>query len=254
MEEKFSTALTKLQIPSYKISGITVFHVNTSESGVNLASTILQDGIDKSFALYLSGGRTPKDLYTKLSGEGKLTPGCAGLVDERYGEPFHENSNELMLRETGILEYFEKNNIPFANILEGKSRNATTADYDEKIRELFAVYKKHAAVLGVGLDGHTAGIPSDLSVWQEEDISRRSKTEMVIDYDDHGKFYNERISMSFLPLSMMDVLVVMVFGQDKARALEWMFADGPEEEVPSRFFKRPDIAKKTILITDQNIH
>jgi 6-phosphogluconolactonase/glucosamine-6-phosphate isomerase/deaminase len=118
--------------------------------------------------------------------------------------------------------------------------------------------RNHVAILGVGIDAHTAGIPSDPSVWQEFDLSGRMKTEMVIDYDDHGPsagsgFYGERISMSFLALSHMDLNLVLVFGHDKKRALEWMFADGSEEEVPSRFFKRPDIAPKTLLITDQEI-
>jgi hypothetical protein len=32
-----------------------------------------------------------------------------------------------------------------------------------------------------------------------------------------------------------------------------MFTEGREEEIPARFFKRPEIAKKTLLITDQRI-
>jgi hypothetical protein len=32
-----------------------------------------------------------------------------------------------------------------------------------------------------------------------------------------------------------------------------MFVNGSEEEIPARYFKRPEIAIKTLLITDQQI-
>lgn len=260
MKNVLPVVLGKLNLTSYSISGISVVTVSSEEEGKELALEVLDKTIDRSSVLYLSGGRTPKSLYQTIAKTGNIKAGTVSLVDERYGKSYHENSNELMLKETGILDYFEKNSVPFFKILEGKSRQKTTEDYDQKLREFFVRYKKHAAILGVGLDGHTAGIPSDPGVWQEFDLATRMKTEMAIDYDDHGKFYNERISMSFLALSRMDLLLVLVFGQDKRRALEWMFAptesgfaDGSEDEVPARFLKRPEIASKTILLTDQTI-
>ena len=65
--------------------------------------------------------------------------------------------------------------------------------------------------------------------------------------------FKERITMTFLGLSMLDVFIVLVFGEDKKDALEKVFTEGPEEEVPGRFFKRPEIAKRTLLITDQKV-
>lgn len=227
--------------------------VSSGEQGIALSKKILYEVISKNSVLYLSGGRTPQEMYSELAKEEKIHPGAVALVDERYGKPFHENSNELLLKDSGFLRYLQMKDILFFNILKNESREVETEQYDQKLRELFATYQKHIAILGIGLDGHTAGIPSDPVAWDEFHIASRSKTEMVIDYDDHGKFYKERISMSFLALSMMDVLLVMVFGQDKKRAIEWMMADGSEDEVPSRFYKRPDIAPRTLLITDQII-
>jgi 6-phosphogluconolactonase/glucosamine-6-phosphate isomerase/deaminase len=74
----------------------------------------------------------------------------------------------------------------------------------------------------------------------------------VIGYDDGGK-YGERVTMSFLGLSMLDILLVLVFGKEKREALELVFSEGREEDVPGRFFKRPEIAKRTLLITDQEV-
>lgn len=264
---------------STQIRTVTVPSVNI---GIDLTKKLLGEILSRKSALYLSGGRTPKELYGELAREEKITPGIVGLVDERYGVPFHENSNELMLRESGILRYFQMRDIPFVPILssrhsgeernddsriemnrswisqDDKKRAILTEQYDQKLRELFATYQKHIAILGIGTDGHTAGIPADPAVWEEYHIAGRSKTEMVIDFDDQGPsagsgFYGQRITMSYLALSMMDVLLVLVFGKDKKRPLEWMMADGPEEEVPSRFFKRSDIAPKTLLITDQEL-
>lgn len=237
----------------HKNTGISVVTVSNEEDGLRLSKKILCEIVTNKTALYVSGGRTPEDLYTSLAREEEIIPGSVALVDERYGEPFHENSNELMLRETGFLRYLQMRDIQFNPILTGQSRDMTAEAYDQKLRELFSRYQKHVAILGVGMDGHTAGIPADPSVWDEYKIKGRSQTEMVIDFDDHGKFYNQRITMSTLALSMMDICLVLVFGKDKKRPLEWMFSDGPEDEVPSRFFKRPDVASKTFLITDSGL-
>lgn len=253
MQETIKNIIHKEHGLFHTHSGISMVTVSDQEKGLDLSKKILYEIVNSKTAFYVSGGRTPKDLYISLAKEEEIIPGSVALVDERYGKPFHEESNELMLRETGFLRYLQMRDIPFNPILHGKSRDTTATDYDGKLRELFSRYQKHIAILGVGMDGHTAGIPADPSVWEEFRIKGRSQTEMAVDFDDHGKFYNERVTMSFLALSMMDVLIVLVFGQDKKRPLEWMFADGPEDEVPSRFFKREDMAPKTILITDQQI-
>lgn len=59
--------------------------------------------------------------------------------------------------------------------------------------------------------------------------------------------------MNYKGLAMLDLLIVLVFGDDKKEALENMMRDGSEREIPARFFKRPEIAQKTVVITDQNI-
>ena len=51
---------------------------------------------------------------------------------------------------------------------------------------------------------------------------------------------------------MLDFLLVLVFGKDKREALRLVFKDGSEDDIPGRFYKRPEIAKKTLIITDQS--
>ena len=255
--------IREANVHPYSNCGILICPVGDSTSGLRIASSMLNTIVDKTTVLFLSGGKTPKELYQDIAKEGKFHPGAVGLVDERYAKgPMHKESNEKMLADTGFLSHCKYTSIPVhLQLRNGISSEETARSYDEEVRTLFATYSKHIAILGVGLDGHTAGIhaTSSLSLQGEaleswvKDLRTRSKNRMVIDYSDKGGFYKERITMTFLALSMMDLLLVLVFGREKKHALDLLFSDGSEEEVPARFLKRPDIANKTILITDQTI-
>jgi len=244
--------------------GITTVTVSESGKGIIIAEKMLQKIIDKKTVLYLSGGKTPKILYEHLA-ELEIHPGAVGMIDERYGKKWHSNSNELMIRETGLLRILELQGIPFhpillspphANLLPSRERveerEQTADEYDQKVRELLAQYSKSVGILGIGKDGHTAGLPAGISKLQISN-SKKMETEFVVDYNDTVGIYGERVTMTFLGLSMLDILIILAFGPDKKQALKMMFMDGSEKEVPARFYTRSDIAKKTILITDQEI-
>ncbi len=234
--------------------------VKDSDQGINLAKDILYEISDKKTALFLSGGRTPKELYHTLAKEEKLIIGAVGIVDERFGPPalvygkshwragqkMHEDSNEKMIEQTGLLHYLQKEQTLFYPILQNNASIRDTAlQYDETLRFLFNGFQKSIGILGIGLDGHTAGLPIG---YQE------SKNHSLVTYcTDFPGEQKERISMTFLGLSGLDMLLVLVFGKDKKEALQNMFISGSESEIPARFFKRSDIAKKTLIITDQKV-
>jgi len=222
-------------------------------AGRKFAKELLYRLVDSKTLLLLSGGKTPKDLFSEFASEEELRPGAVGQIDERYGEPYHESSNQKMMEGTGILRYLQMRDIPFYPILNGESREDTAMQYDATIRDLYSVYQRSIGILGIGADGHTAGIPVSQSVWEEFAIATRGRTEYIIDYDDHGVFYNERVTMTFAGLSMLDLLVVLVFGDDKMDALHQVFEEGSESDIPARFYTRPDIVRKTLIITDQQI-
>jgi 6-phosphogluconolactonase/glucosamine-6-phosphate isomerase/deaminase len=226
--------------------------VSSEDAGMQLAKDLLSKIVDAKTIFLLSGGKTPQQLYGSLAEEGELIPGVVGLIDERFGEQMHENSNELMIKKTQMLSYLEKRNIPFYGMLHGKKREEEAADYDEKIRSLFATFPKSVGILGIGLDGHTAGLPAQISNYKSQ-ISNNDEQRLVVSFDDFPGPQKERITMTFLGLSMIDLQIVLVFGSAKKEALDKMFQDGSEEEIPARFFKRQDIAQKTLFITDQNV-
>jgi len=251
------TVLVKEQnLVLHRYSGVSIVKVGDQQKGFELASNILSSIVDKKSVLYLSGGQTPKELYSKLTQEESLIPGAVGMVDERFGSRFHENSNEKMIRDTGFLRYLEILDIPFYPILQaGLSREETAREYDAKLRSLQSTFPKHIGILGIGADGHTAGIPAKFSIFNFQfSISKIYKsTDLVTEYSDTGGKYGERVTMTFMGLTMMDILLVLVFGSAKKKALELVFSEGSEQEIPGRFYKRPEIAQKTLVITDQEI-
>lgn len=244
----------KRNVLSHKNQGITVCSVENQIDGIDLAAAVLYEVTDKKTVLYLSGGGTPKNLYAKLSKEEMLTPGAVGIVDERFGPKNHPKSNELMIKNSGLLRYLEMIDIPFYPILQGLDREETAKRYDEKIREMNAIFPNSVAIVGIGTDGHTAGLPAQNFLRRLGGSNfKLDKHSLVTEHNDTSGKYGERVTMTFLGLEMMDLLIVLVFGEDKKDALEAMFSFGSEQEIPARFYKRPEIARKTLLITDQRV-
>lgn len=244
--------LKKENILSHENQGVTVAKVSDPQSGLSLAKDILTEIVVNKTVLYLSGGSL-RSLYEMLAQEGEIIPAAVGLVDERYGKKFHPNSNEKMIQETQFLRYLHARDIPFYPILQDKSRTETAEDYDKKFRELSIIYQKSVGLLGIGPDGHTSSIIPNRRDFHNPWFDMDRTFLMVSEFDDPKSHYKERVGMTFLGLMMLDVLIVPVFGSAKQKTLERVFEEGSEEEIPARFFKRPDIAKKTLFITDQNI-
>ncbi len=227
-----------------------IIKVKNPQEGIEVCKKLLYEIISKNTVLFLSGGSTPKVLYEQLAKENKLKAGAVSLVDERYGNKSHENSNEKMIQDAGLIQYLEQDKTRFYPILQGESIEKTASDYDEAVRYLFSYFKNSVGILGVGVDGHTAGIPAIAEISQK---ILNDKSSLVTSYDNQDSFYKQRITLTFLGLSKLDKIIVLVFGEDKKKALRLMFKEGLVSEIPSRFLTQPEITNKVILITDQKI-
>lgn len=224
--------------------------VSNIDQGIAEAKKILYEKVDTKTALFLSGGKSPKPLYQNLAQEKKLHPAAVALIDERYGEPLHENSNEKMLQETGLLSYFQKEQIPFHPILQrGVSRKDTALQYDKTVRKLLSQIPKSVGIVSIGVDGHTAGIVPNREDFRNP-LFVSDKGLLVSEFNDPTGPFGERITVTFQGLSMIDWFLLWVFGEEKKEALQKIFTKGSLEEVPGRFYLRDEIAKKTIVITD----
>lgn len=239
---------------SHTNAGITICSVTDAQAGGMLAKALVYELVTPKTTIYLSGGKTPKKLYAAFAQEEIFSPGAVGVVDERYGEPFHAKSNELMFKETELLRYLQIRGIPFYPMLQAHiAREQVAQLYDEQVRSLHALFPQSVALLGIGTDAHTAGIAPNTASFKNPVFSQEQKHAFVSSFTDPKRFYGQRVTMTFLGLAMIDVLVLLVFGDDKKEALDAMFREGSEEEIPSRFYKRPEIAHKTIMITDQSV-
>lgn len=224
--------------------------VTDPNEGFLAARDILYKTIDLDTVLFLSGGSTPKPLYEILAKERKIELGAVALVDERFGQPLHLNSNEKMIQETGLPSYFLTNGIPYYLILQkGKDRKTVALEYNKVVGSLFSRFSKRVAILGIGEDGHTAGLPAGRQGLQ----LREKSSSYVIEFSDFPIEPRERITLTFHAISMMSLLIVLVFGNEKQKALHDMFMPGSTTEVPARFYLRKDITKKALLITDQKV-
>ena len=196
----------------FQRDGIATITVSDSTEGVTLVENMLQKIVDKRTVIYLSGGKTPKMLYSRLSESG-LQAGAVGMIDERYGKKFHDKSNELMMKETGLLRTMELQGVQFYPILQfDTSREETADDYDQKVRELLAQYTKNVGILGIGTDGHTSSIIPNRPDFHNPLFDAEHKNLFVSQFNDEKSAYHERIGMTFLGLSMLDVIIILIFG------------------------------------------
>jgi 6-phosphogluconolactonase/glucosamine-6-phosphate isomerase/deaminase len=207
MFDQIQKILKERNILAHRNEGITVATVESLHDGFALAQDVLYHTVNAKTVLYLSGGSTPKVLYERFAQEEKLLPGAVGVVDERYGSKFHETSNEKMFRETGLLRYLEMRSIPFYPILQGKSREETAESYDEKLRTLNSSYQHSIAILGIGADGHTSSLAPNRQDFTNPMFSEKNKHLFISEFDDQKSHYKERVGMTFLGLSMLDVLL-----------------------------------------------
>src|SRR4030066_136332 len=135
---------------------IKVVNVEDREEGNKKTHDILKKLVDDKTLLALSGG-TSVD-YRLMFGQDEIDPGAVCVVDERFGKPFHKDSNELLLRNQGVWDFADRECIESHKILKGKDFLETAKVYEKEIEDLFKKFKKKVGVMGIGANLHTAGI------------------------------------------------------------------------------------------------
>ena len=214
--------------------------VKNKTEGNLKAHKILKDTVDVRTLLALSGGTAPN--YKKMIVEpDDFIPGAIAVVDERYGEQFHKNSNELLLKKAGVKEFADSHCIETHKIITGNSFLDTEKIYEKTVGELFEKFKKRVAVMGIGANLHTAGIFPHSAALKSPDYV----VAQVVD----DKF-PKRISLTLKALGEFDSFVVLMFGKEKRKALE-ILLDEKEHDMqkyPAIFYRKTHA--KVSLITD----
>lgn len=220
--------------------------VQSKNEGYELAKEILYENCDKNTVLFLSGGETPKPLYKILADERKLKVGALAMVDDRYS--MHEQySNEFMVKESGLAQLIEREGGAFFPILEyGLSLPKTTEKYDKDVEFLFSKFSKRVATLGIGTDGHIASLPAGS---QKSKIKSQNLEFVSYVHTFPVEPRVPRISLNLNALSLMDLLIVLAFGEEKKEgiriALKTFFS--------KKLSKKTISERITILITNNPI-
>lgn len=157
----------------------------------NAAMDILGEYKNSDYLMLLSGNDAPLDLYSNLSKSFSFNfPKDMCLTDEKWGDKYHSNSNESLIRNTGLLGRVNWVKSNFYPVIEnpnlGYEQEAT--NYNNKLEILFSsYYKNNVAIVGMGLDGHTCGVlPYTIGV---------GSTNFVVGYESYDQ-YKHRITIT----------------------------------------------------------
>ena len=218
---------------------IDVVKVKNREEGNRKAHDILKKLVDKKTLLALSGG-TSVD-YRVMFGQDEINPGAICVVDERFGKPFHKDSNELLLKNQGVKDFADRFCIESHKILKGKDFLETAKVYEKEIEDLFKKFKKKVGVMGIGVNLHTAGIfPYSVS----------AKSPNFVEAETVEDTFPKRITLTLKALGEFMNFVILAFGKEKKDSLKKVL-DEKENDMqknPAIFYRKSTI--KSFLITD----
>ncbi|MBI3955521.1 DUF359 domain-containing protein, partial [Candidatus Gottesmanbacteria bacterium] len=214
----------------------------------------------KRVLIFMSGGSSV-NLYAKLAdwiASKKIIGGYLAIVqvDERF-QPFHgksklqipnsknnEQINACMIAKTGLWDVCQVKKIPYYLVSQEGLLAEAADSYNKIISDLFKKYDYKIAVLGIGEDGHTAGLlPGYRQKW---DLPR-----FVAGYENNGKF-NKRISLTPKVLKSLNYAVVIAVGAKKRNAIERLLkkdADTDLNNFPAAIINN---MRNTNLYTDLN--
>ncbi len=218
-----------------------LFQAAAEEVLRSAADAIAQRG---RFTIALSGGSTPRNLYTLIAANASPTLPWDKMFffwgDERHVPPTDPESNYRMANETLL----SKVPVPPGNIFavptENPDASAAAQAYEDTLRKFFALPPGEfphfdLILLGMGPDGHTASLFPGTAALQEK--SRLVVANWV------EKLNTSRITFTLPVLNAARRVAFLVSGADKAGVLhEVLEGDAPGEKYPSKLV-RPDKGK-----------
>jgi 6-phosphogluconolactonase len=188
------------------------------------------------FTIALSGGSTPKNLYTLIAANASANLPWAQMFffwgDERHVPPDDPDSNYRMAKEA----FLSKIPVPPGNVFRIPAENpdaaAAAEAYEQTLRKFFAVGagefpRFDLILLGMGPDGHAASLFPETAALQEK--SRLVVANWV------EKLGTSRITFTLPLLNAARCVAFLVSGIDKAEALhEVLEGNAPGEKYPSK--------------------
>jgi 6-phosphogluconolactonase len=194
---------------------------SAAEMMVSLALEKLKS--KESFAVALSGGSTPKNMFAVLANDAALRNRMPWdrvhffWGDERHVAPDHTDSNFRMTNEAML----SRVPVPPENIHRIRAENPDAGkaaeDYEQELRGFFKLEAEQlpafdCVFLGMGPDGHTASLFPGTKALHER------KRLVVSNWVD--KFQSFRITLTAPVLNNADLVIFLVSGEEKAEPLQ----------------------------------
>jgi len=207
-----------------------------------------------AFSVALSGGSTPKALYSLLAGDPALRQQFPWekthffFGDERHVPPDHADSNFRMANEA----LFSKALVKPSRItrIKGEYEDTENAalEYEQALRGYFIIEKGEfprfdLVLLGMGDEGHTASLfPGTKAL--------HAPADRIVVRNWVGKFYTERITLTAPAINHANQVIFLVTRADKAPALKAVL-EGPyePEQLPAQLIQ--PVHGKLLWLVDQ---
>jgi len=191
------------------------------------------------FTVALSGGSTPKGLYSLLATKEIPVPWDDSYFfwgDERHVPPGDPESNYRMANEVMLSKIPVRSSNVFRIPTEEKDARTAARKYEDTLIRFFDLKlgdfpKFDLVLLGLGPDGHTASLFPDSPALEE-------KQRLVV-ANPVEKFYTDRLTLTLPVLNRARTIVFLVSGQEKAGILQQVL-DGPDGKFPSQLIQPDD--------------
>ena len=195
---------------------------------------LAEDAIEKRgrFTVALSGGSTPKSLYSLLAGGAfpnlPWNKSYFFFGDERHVPPDDPESNFRMANES-MLSKAPQSKV-FRVPAEMKDADAAATAYEQTLRNFFALQpgefpRFDLILLGLGPDGHTASLfPGSAAL---------SERKRLVSANWVDKFKTHRITFTYPVLNHAACVVFLASGAEKAAILREVL-ENPTADLPSQ--------------------
>ncbi len=178
------------------------------DDGAELLLSTLEKAAATTQVLWIVSGGSNIDIAVAIAK--RLDQACARniqacLADERFGQLGHADSNYQKLVVAGW-PLDKINLVPV--LMDGADLEITARNYAQAIEQLFSSSDIIIAQLGIGADGHTAGVlPHSVAV----------ESSKPVDFYKGPDF--DRITLTLRALAQVHVAFVFAYGPDKQAAL-----------------------------------